>query len=441
MTCERGNLSRPLIAFIVDQYLSRNQFSQTRASFLNEASSLFANARPNQNLLSLEEMMYQYIRMKKQNIELVKEKVMLMEEKNRIQKLLQDMQNALDIFNAGSPLSNVAAMVTNSAVVPAVQNSNTTPPVASISTVFPVQNTMPLPPKPINNVNSSSPMISVSDKKRKDSPTVVDGSAVAKKRGRPPGKKKQVQGIIVYDFVKSTLNFHVVNCIFTLSSFVLINMSLPSPINKADFRSSSTTTQSLVGNLAVRASHISHDASPPDISPVATCKGEAIAPSYNVISTKRHISHDVSLPTDISTVATCNGEAIAPSYNVISTKRVMVEPQEQMVYKEDNHDISYLETSKRDTANKTIMQRLRRITLRRINLDATKGQESSLSQSKYLGEREFEEGREQMVSTQSMRNEKMSKNEQMAMMMSLQREMDEMKKRNKEEILALWRGN
>jgi len=162
MNCERGNISRALLAFIVDQYLARNQFSQTRACFRHEASSLFANALPNQvilpsfsifsffsfslsnfflhsslqfyffvsqNMLSLEEMLSQYILMKKQNIELEKEKVLLMQEKNRIQRLLQDMQNAMTLFNASSPWSNnVAGVIANSALVPPMQNSNTTLP-------------------------------------------------------------------------------------------------------------------------------------------------------------------------------------------------------------------------------------------------------------------------------------------------------------------------
>ncbi|KAG4393424.1 hypothetical protein AAZX31_03G066800 [Glycine max] len=42
--------------------------------------------------------------------------------------------------------------------------------------------------------NFSTPMISVSDKKRKDT-EIVNGPAVGKKpRGRPPGRKNQVQG-------------------------------------------------------------------------------------------------------------------------------------------------------------------------------------------------------------------------------------------------------
>jgi len=54
-----------------------------------------------------------------------------------------------------------------------------------------------------------------------------------------------------------------------------------------------------------------------------------------------------------------------------------------------------------------------------------------------VGPREFEGGRDQMVSTRSMVNEKMSKVEQTTLMMSLRRERDEMKNKNEEEILAL----
>jgi len=164
MTCARGNVPETVIAFIVDRYLSRNQFSQTQATFRNEASILLADSPANEvltlifqsfcfyhvsfnlsqdelaflishfsrrffllskNLLTLEGIVDQYIFMKKQNNLLDKENVMLMQEKHRIQMLLQDLQNVLDSFNArSSPFSNAAAMIQNSAVLPPMQNSN-----------------------------------------------------------------------------------------------------------------------------------------------------------------------------------------------------------------------------------------------------------------------------------------------------------------------------
>ncbi|BAT97343.1 hypothetical protein VIGAN_09075900, partial [Vigna angularis var. angularis] len=90
-------------------------------------------------------MLNQYILMKRQNKLLEEENVNVMREKIRIQNLLQDLQNALDSFNARSPMSNVTAMITNSVIVPPMENFIKTPPVASTSTVFPVQNTPSLP--------------------------------------------------------------------------------------------------------------------------------------------------------------------------------------------------------------------------------------------------------------------------------------------------------
>ncbi|XP_027905701.1 uncharacterized protein LOC114165242 [Vigna unguiculata] len=275
MTCARGNVPEPLIAFIVDRYLCRNQFSQTRATFRNEASTLFADSPVNENLLSLEGIVDQYIFMKKQNILLDKENVMLMQEKHRIEMLLQDLQNALDSFNArSSPLSNAPTMIQNSAVVPPMQYSNRNIPVVSTSTVFPMQNTMSLTPEPMENVSLSSPMIRVPDKKRKDTPT-VDGCTVAKKpRGRPPGSKNQVQGI---------------------------NTLVPTPSNKVDFGSSSATTQSLVGNDALRGSPISTN---------SVSKTLCIIHS-NQCDTQVSLPSDVSQPIEISPAAACNGKVIA----------------------------------------------------------------------------------------------------------------------------------
>jgi len=67
--------------------------------------------------------------------------------------------------------------------------------VVSTSTVFPMQNTMSLTPEPMENVSLSSPMIRVPDKKRKDTPTVYGCTVAKKPRGRPTGRKYQVQGM------------------------------------------------------------------------------------------------------------------------------------------------------------------------------------------------------------------------------------------------------
>ncbi|KAL9303233.1 hypothetical protein ACSQ67_020496 [Phaseolus vulgaris] len=198
-------------------------------------------------------------------------------------------------------------MITNSALVPPTQNYNTTPPIASTSTVSPVQNTISLPPKSMNTVNVSSLMVRGFDKKRKDSTTIYESGVAKKPHGRPHG----------------------------------INMPLPSPINKVDFGSSSAMTQSLVGNFATGVSHISTN---------------SVSTTHPTPGSFHSDTHDVSPPTNISPIATCNGEVIDPSYNAISIKRVIVKPHEQMVYKEDNRDISPRDVGKKDMVDKTSMR-------------------------------------------------------------------------------------
>ncbi|XP_014516463.1 uncharacterized protein LOC106774119 [Vigna radiata var. radiata] len=280
MTCARGNISEALIVFIVDRYLCHNQFSQTRATFRNEASTLFVDSPANENLLSLEGIVDQYIFMKNQNILLNKQNAMLKQEKHNTQMLLQNLQNVLDSFHARSSTScNTQAIIQNSAVLLPMLNSNSNIPVVSTSTNFPMQNTMSVTPTIMDNINLSSPMIQMFRQKRKDTPT-IDGSKVAKKpRGRP--RKNHVQGI---------------------------NTLLPSPSNKVDSGSSSVTTQSLVENYAVSGSQTD------SISGTLSNSNQCHIPS--------HISQSND---EISPAAASNGEAIVTCYNVISTNRGMVQ--------------------------------------------------------------------------------------------------------------------
>ncbi|TKY63393.1 hypothetical protein E2542_SST13264 [Spatholobus suberectus] len=207
---KRGKITPVQVAFIVDQYLRDNNFSETCSTFRNEASSFIANSPINEvskSSLSLAEMLDEYAWLKEQKVMMDQQRVVVMQEKNRVQMLLQGMQNVMNAFNAfwKSPSSNVAVMNANSAVVPQPRLCNKTPPGVSTitSTVATMQNTSNIQsfPKSINTnvdtVNISTPMISVSDKKRKDT-QAVDALTVAKKpRGRPPGRKIPVQGVIV----------------------------------------------------------------------------------------------------------------------------------------------------------------------------------------------------------------------------------------------------
>jgi len=115
-------------------------------------------------------------------------------------------------------------------------------------------------------------------------------------------------------------------------------MSLSSPNNKVDFGSFDASTQSLVINPTLKESQI----------------------STNYVSTTHPIIHSFPSDTDVTLVAKCNGEVIAPSYNVITTKRDMVDHVKQMACNEGNIDFSSIvanndETQKRDTNKESNM--------------------------------------------------------------------------------------
>ncbi|KAK9705707.1 hypothetical protein RND81_07G076800 [Saponaria officinalis] len=90
------------VAFIVDRYLVDNNFTQTRSTFRSEASSLISNSPLNQvpkSLMSLGELLEEYILLKEQKIIIEQEKCGLAQEKCRIQSLLYGMQNVMNNYN------------------------------------------------------------------------------------------------------------------------------------------------------------------------------------------------------------------------------------------------------------------------------------------------------------------------------------------------------
>ncbi|WVZ19966.1 hypothetical protein V8G54_007288, partial [Vigna mungo] len=150
------NISPTQVAFIVDQYLSANNLSHTRATFRMEASSLFAGSSFNQ----------------RKNLILNQERVAIMQEKYRVQKLVQEVQNVLDAYRSFQRLIPI---------------DNKTPSgLCTATTSSSVQNT-----------NTYNKIHLQQSNKRKNS-AAIDAPTIAKKpRGRPPGKKNQVKGLNV----------------------------------------------------------------------------------------------------------------------------------------------------------------------------------------------------------------------------------------------------
>ncbi|XP_020209237.1 uncharacterized protein LOC109794172, partial [Cajanus cajan] len=264
------SFSPNLLAIIVNQYLLDNNFSTTHSSFSKDALSLLVNTQVSERFLSLEKMLDEYTCLKEHKALLDQERVAVMQERNRSQILLRHIQNAMNTHNTfpRPPPPNVAVMNANKAMVPQPGVcSQTHPGVSTVSTTpLPspnVFNIMSLP-MPVNtNVgtrNLSTPMISASNRKRKDSEAVGLPTASKKPRGRPPGRKNNVQGQSSVVKGSEVQGSSVAKCLLNQHSFSVPIKSpetAPAPAPRADSSPSGT--------------HVS----PIKISPVKTCNADA----------------------------------------------------------------------------------------------------------------------------------------------------------------------
>ncbi|XP_074280836.1 uncharacterized protein LOC141605827 [Silene latifolia] len=104
----KGKVTPFQVAFIVDRYLADNKFSQTRSAFRSEASSLISKSSLNQapkSLLSLGELLDEYIWLKEQMVMIEQEKCGLAQERCRIQTLLRGMQGVMNAYNSAAAVN------------------------------------------------------------------------------------------------------------------------------------------------------------------------------------------------------------------------------------------------------------------------------------------------------------------------------------------------
>ncbi|KAF8042053.1 hypothetical protein BT93_A0601 [Corymbia citriodora subsp. variegata] len=145
----KGKVTPVQIAFIVDRYLHDNHFQQSRSAFRSEASSLISKSPLHEapkGLLSLDEMLNEYITLKEQKVAVDQERAQLEQERWRIQALLQGMQDAMSAYNAGAgpPTPAIQAPPTDNMAVALPPPSN---PSSGSPTVCPAYNTpSPVPP-------------------------------------------------------------------------------------------------------------------------------------------------------------------------------------------------------------------------------------------------------------------------------------------------------
>ncbi|XP_057756767.1 uncharacterized protein LOC130976045 isoform X1 [Arachis stenosperma] len=324
-TLGKGKVTPTQIAFIVDRYLCDNNFSSTRSVFRTEASSLIANSPINEapkTLLTLGEMLDEYISLKEQKVMLEQERVLMEQEKNRVQMLLHGMQNVMNAFNASG---NLSALPAKSAVALAPSQptyiNKPQPGVPSSVQIKSHIHSLPLS----SNTNSeggnfSTSAMNVSDRKRKD--TKTDAPLAAKKsRGRSTNKKVSVQGPNVPPQPDNTIDSQVVG-------------PPTSSIRSSPENCVPSGSQAQGSNIA---KCLFDQSSLPPTSNSQPPK----TPTRRITSSQSgtHIS-----PPEISSVSGCNQEATPTRCTVISTKRVMVSPAKQMAYIEMSHCISPLKT-------------------------------------------------------------------------------------------------
>ncbi|XP_026659246.1 uncharacterized protein LOC103704085 isoform X2 [Phoenix dactylifera] len=96
----KGKVTPVQIAFIVDRYLADNYYTDTLSAFRAEASDLFSKTKSKEvpkGLLSLGEILDEYISLKEQ-------RVMVDQEKRRVEMALQGMQDVMRTYHsAGNP--------------------------------------------------------------------------------------------------------------------------------------------------------------------------------------------------------------------------------------------------------------------------------------------------------------------------------------------------
>ncbi|XP_059427898.1 uncharacterized protein LOC132161732 [Corylus avellana] len=327
----KGKVTPIQVAFIVDRYLLDNNFSETRSIFRTEASSLISNSPVREapkSLLSLGDMLDEYICLKEQKVMVDQERVRLEQEKCRVQTLLQGMQAVMNTYNSsgGFPSQmNISSGATRSAVVavsqPFLPNSSPSGcPVNNTPTVNPVST-------PINTImkpgSLPSPITDPSVKKRKDCKVSIDAAQAAKRsRSKVPARNFTNRGVNTLPQSDNALD-----CQEIAQPSCAIRSSPDNCLPDEPLVQGSSVAKCLFNQPLLSIPSNSSDPKTP-VKPNSS-------PSDKSTS-----------PLEISSSANCSNrntsQAVTPTRcTVISSKRVTVSPNSQILYSmERSHCIS-----------------------------------------------------------------------------------------------------
>ncbi|XP_039064411.1 uncharacterized protein LOC120209484 [Hibiscus syriacus] len=328
----KGKVTPVQVAFIVDRYLSDNNYSETRSTFRNEASSLISKSPVREapkSLLSLGAMLDEYICLKEQKVLVEQERARLEQEKCRVQSLLQGMQSVMNAYNGSATASVLMIPHVNAtktvSVVPQSDpraGSSPGPPVYSTPTVIPISG--PFNSRMVRN-NYSSPVTSrpLTTKKRSLEAVTEAPAAAKKSRNKLASRKLNVQGIDKLPESANVMNREVAGQSSSL------NQSTPSSCTPNE----STMHVSSVAKCLFNQPQLT----PPTNSSGPKTPPQAVSPQSDksmtppAVTSTANCSHNVT-PQEI-TPTNCT---------IISTERVTVSPLKQMTCYtiERNHCIS-----------------------------------------------------------------------------------------------------
>ncbi|XP_021834611.1 uncharacterized protein LOC110774388 [Prunus avium] len=337
----KGKVTPVQIAFIVDRYLCDNNYSETRSVFRNEASSLIAKSpirEAPKSLLSLAEILNEYICLKEQKVILDQEKVRVEQEKTRVQTLLKGMQGVMNTYNASGNPAAISTAGPASAPKPMLMASHLNPSNGSPAGFPMYQTPVAHPVSTPSNTNMGpgnfcSPItIDPPATKRKCSRVSVDAPSASKRscNGLPTGKVPNKGAETVSASANALINQE------SAQPSSAVQSSLPNLVPNGSFAHGSTVAKCLFNQ------------------PSPSVPNNSTGPRTPPRAISSQIDKSVS-PFEISSTATCSNNNSPPEITpncctIFSSKRVTLSPNKACYTVETNHCISSspAKTSKRD---------------------------------------------------------------------------------------------
>ncbi|PIA54497.1 hypothetical protein AQUCO_00900801v1 [Aquilegia coerulea] len=318
----KGKVTPVQVAYMVDRYLSDNNFTETRSIFRTEASSLMSKANVEEapkSLLSLDSILDEYIRLKEQKVMMEQEKFQVVQEKTRVGMLFQDMQSLVQAYNDSSrniSLPSGSIMMCNSMDFVPRPNPNYGSSSGYTRNATPTSNVTSL-----NSPNFSTPSTNFpSQNKRKGSRNVSDTPSAAKRQCSQVNRKASlVAG------TKTTLKAHNTS---STQGMVKQKVSL--------FQSSSQTDSAVLccgGGSSVRESSVAKSLFKPSSPSLQSSSPSPKTPPQGCIS---QVDNSVSPSENSSLVnSTCSNTPrdITPSNCAVissSTKTIVVSPSKNL---------------------------------------------------------------------------------------------------------------